>query len=135
MADKIDPGKFTLRFNLNDPQQRAAVDILNRLGRQKSQFVARALLHYSECTDMSLMATPAPVDEHKLEQAILAVLSKHPSFCSSQSPVIKDEPIDPLEPPQSEQVETTSPHPVSDSAIPDESLNAINKTMKAFWYQ
>ena len=135
MADKIDPGKFTLRFNLNDPQQQAAVDILNRLGRQKSQFVARALLHYSECTDMSLVATPAPVDEHILEQAILAVLSKHPSFCPSQSPVIKKECIDPPEPPQPEQVDTTPPPPVSDSTIPDESLSAINKTMKAFWYQ
>ena len=135
MADKTQPGRFTLKFNLSDPQQLAAVNILNRMGRQKAQFVAQALLHYSECTDVSLMPAPAPVDEHTLEQAILTVLSKYPSFCSSQNSVTKAERIDPPKPPQPEQVDTTPPSPVSESAIPDESLIAINKTMKAFWYQ
>ena len=31
VADKMQPGRFTIRFNMNDPQQRAAVEILNRL--------------------------------------------------------------------------------------------------------
>ena len=44
MADKMQPGRFTLRFNMNDPQQRAAVEILNRMGRQKAQFIAQALI-------------------------------------------------------------------------------------------
>ena len=46
MADKMQPGRFTIRFNMNDPQQRAAVEILNRMGRQKAQFIAQALTHY-----------------------------------------------------------------------------------------
>ncbi len=41
MADKMQPGRFTIRFNMNDPQQRAAVEILNRMGRQKAQFIAQ----------------------------------------------------------------------------------------------
>lgn len=135
MADKTQPGRFTLKFNLSDPQQLAAVNILNRMGRQKAQFVAQALLHYSECTDVSLMPAPAPVDEHTLEQAILTVLSKYPSFKLSESPIIEDKRYNQPEPAQPEQTEPMSPSLVFDNAIPDESLSAINKTMKAFWHQ
>lgn len=49
MADKMQPGRFTIRFNMNDPQQQAAVEILNRMGRQKAQFIAQALAHYMDC--------------------------------------------------------------------------------------
>ena len=135
MADKMQPGRFTLKFNLSDPQQLAAVNILNRMGRQKAQFVARALIHYTECTDMTLMSTPAPMDEHTLEQAILNVLSKYSSVESLQSLVIHDERNDPPELLQPKQIEPTPSTPDSDNTIPDESLSAISKTMKAFWHQ
>ena len=47
MADKKDPGKFTIRFNIADPQQRAAVELLNRQGRYKAQFITSAVLFYA----------------------------------------------------------------------------------------
>ena len=135
MADKREPGRFTLRFNLNDPQQQAAVNILNRLGRQKAQFVARALIHYTECTDMTLMPTSAPMDEQILEQVILSVLSKHPSFKLSESPIIEDKHYNQPEPTQPEQTEPVPSSLILDNTIPGESLSAISKTMKAFWHQ
>lgn len=33
MADKKDPGKFTVRFNVHDPQHQTVVALLNRQGQ------------------------------------------------------------------------------------------------------
>lgn len=78
MADKKDPGRFTLHFNLNDPQQSAAVDILNRNGRQKASLIARALLYYMESPGTSHEEKSYIPDNAILEQAILSVLTKNP---------------------------------------------------------
>ena len=43
---KKDPGKFTVRFNIADPQQREAAELLNRQGRSKAQFLTSAVLSY-----------------------------------------------------------------------------------------
>ena len=68
MADKMQPGRFTLRFNMNDPQQQAAVEILNRMGRQKAQFIAQALTHYAECKCHTQVENQPTWDEPALEQ-------------------------------------------------------------------
>ena len=47
MGNKKDPGKFTIRFNIADPQQQAAVELLNRQGRYKAQFITSAVLLYA----------------------------------------------------------------------------------------
>ena len=47
MDGKKDPGKFTVRFNLRDPQQRRAAELLNQQGRSKAQFIANAVLCYA----------------------------------------------------------------------------------------
>ena len=47
MSEKKDPGKFTIRFNIADPQQRAAAELLNRQGRYKAQFITNAMLFYT----------------------------------------------------------------------------------------
>ena len=47
MSDKKDPGKFTIRFNIADPQQRTAAELLNQQGRYKAQFIANAVLFYT----------------------------------------------------------------------------------------
>lgn len=48
MTDKKDPGKFTIRFNICDPQHKAVIDLLNRQGRSKAQFLVSAVLHYAK---------------------------------------------------------------------------------------
>lgn len=47
MGDKKDPGKFTIRFNIADPQQQTVVELLNRQGRYKAQFITSAVLFYA----------------------------------------------------------------------------------------
>lgn len=49
MAEKKDPGKFTLGLNMADPSHRQVIDILNQQGRRKAQFIVNAILHYLHC--------------------------------------------------------------------------------------
>lgn len=49
MSGKKDPGKFTIRFNSVDPQQREVIDLLNQQKRFKAQFLTNAVLHYVHC--------------------------------------------------------------------------------------
>lgn len=127
MAGKIQPGRFTLRFNLNDPQQQAAAEILNRMGRQKAQFIAQALLHYTECKSLPQTAAQAVLDEHTLEQAILSVLAHHPEFVPSKQ---SDTTVEVRDTPQIGQEEEFSS--VQNGFMTEESLSAINKTLSAF---
>lgn len=127
MADKMQPGKFTLRFNMNDPQQQAAADILNRMGRQKAQFLARAIVHYMECREAPQIKAAAVMDEQMLEQAILAVLARHPNLMRPNAST--DEPV------VQEALETEQPGsepPVWDDVMSEEGLSAITKTLAAF---
>lgn len=43
---KKDNGRFTLRFDPADPQQQAAIKILNAAGRRKAILIAQALHYY-----------------------------------------------------------------------------------------
>lgn len=51
MNGKKDPGKFTVRFNEADPQQKMVIDLLNKQGRYKAQFLVNAILHYIHCPE------------------------------------------------------------------------------------
>ena len=130
MADKMQPGRFTIRFNMNDPQQRAAVEILNRMGRQKAQFIAQALTHYAECKCHQQMENQTTWDERALERAILSVLSSHPEFMSSGQSEMTIEVQDALQVEQTEE-----PSSDQNGSMTEESLSAINKTLSAFWNQ
>lgn len=127
MADKMQPGRFTLRFNMNDPQQKAAVEILNRMGRQKAQFIAQALTHYTECKCHPQAETQAVWDERALERAILSVLARHPEFMPSGQEDDAAEGQDSL---QVEQTEKSSS--VQNGLMAENSLSAISKTLAAF---
>lgn len=75
MGSKKDPGKFTVRFNLCDPQQRQAAELLNRQGRSKAQFIANAILNY--VGDHPPTPRPSPtMDSGQLRQLIEDVLAQ-----------------------------------------------------------
>lgn len=76
MTDKKDPGKFTIRFNICDSQHKAVIDLLNRQGRSKAQFLVSAVLHYINCTETPRVSVPVP-DQAALEEMILAILVKN----------------------------------------------------------
>lgn len=65
MGDKKDPGKFTIRFNIADPQQQAVAVLLNRQGRYKAQFITNAVMLY-------VHAASAPLPVHAEPQHIEA---------------------------------------------------------------
>ena len=67
MTDKKDPGKFTIRFNICDPQHKAVIDLLNRQGRSKAQFLVSAVLHYINCKETPEVSVPVP-DQAALEE-------------------------------------------------------------------
>lgn len=130
MADKMQPGRFTLRFNMNDPQQQAAVEILNRMGRQKAQFIAQALTHYTECKCHPQVKNQTAWDERALERAILSVLSRHPEIIPSGQ---GKEPPEVQGAQRIERAEETSSD--QNDFITKEGLSAISKTLSAFWNQ
>lgn len=125
MGIKKDPGKFTLHFNLNDPQQKIAVDVLNQQGRQKAVFLTKALMFYMEY-HTSPPESALIKNQAALEQAIIAVLAKNPSILSAET-----QPTDPPFSYDSVGLEQkTHAVPTTDKAKP--SLDAIHKTMSAF---
>ena len=78
MAEKKTPGRFTLQFNMRDPQQRSAADIINNQGRAKAQFITSAVLHYIHCPETpDLMAVPVQISDSELEQRLLVLLKRH----------------------------------------------------------
>ena len=70
MTDKKDPGKFTIRLNICDPQHKAVIDLLNRQGRSKAQFLVSAVLHYIYCKETPEVSVPVP-NQAALEEMIL----------------------------------------------------------------
>lgn len=113
---------------MNDPQQQAAADYLNRMGRQKAPFLAKAIVHYMECREVPRIGGTMAMDEHTLEQAILSVLAKHPRLIRPDEST--DEPVYSCDAPDAERLE--SEPPVWDAVMSGESLRAITKTLATF---
>lgn len=76
MGDKKHPGRFTVQFNLGDPQQARASEILERQGRQKARFISTAVLHYIHCKETSEVAIPLVPDAGEIEKIVLEILEK-----------------------------------------------------------
>lgn len=73
MGDKKDPGKFTIRFNIADPQQQAVAELLNRQGRYKAQFITNAVILYVHAASVPLPvhAEPQPIEASPLKAALV----------------------------------------------------------------
>ena len=133
MANKTQPDRFTLKFNLRDPQQLAAVNILNRMGRQKAQFLAQAIIHYTECENTLNTSTPITLDESILEQAILTVLVKHPDLIHIKNITPEKQHEEIVQAPSHTELPPSTPLSITEEhGMTEESLNAINKTLKSF---
>ena len=74
--EKKDPGKFTVRFNMADPQQKAVIDLLNQQGRYKAQFLTSAILHYVHCPETPDIRSAAAVDSTEIERIVRHVLAQ-----------------------------------------------------------
>lgn len=102
MADKKDPGKFTVRFNIHDPQHQTVVALLNQQGRNKAQFLASAVLHYINCKETPNLQV-LPVDPETLEKIIVSILEKRDKQKRGGGVPQRTEKISPAEVPQAKE--------------------------------
>lgn len=93
MDGKKDPGKFTIRFNLCDPQQRRAAELVNRQGRSKAQFIANAVLNYAGGQPSVLQGAPA-MDSEQLRLLVEDILVQRQSQPQQEAPALPAAPAD-----------------------------------------
>ena len=74
MAAKKERGRFSLRFNIGDPVQRAAVELLElQPPHSKSQYIANAITYYNAnfADDPQPLKAMAPVIDRAAIEAIV----------------------------------------------------------------
>lgn len=76
MDGKKDPGKFTVRFNVADPQQREVAYLLNQQGRFKAQFLTNAVQHYIRCNEVPDLRRVPPIDDGRIERIVRSILAE-----------------------------------------------------------
>jgi len=84
MSSKKNHGRFCVQFNLNDPRHRQVVEILERQGRRKAQFIVEMVLG-TAITDMaSLQPLVEPIVKQLLAQNSAAATTPAPAVISNQ---------------------------------------------------
>lgn len=76
MAEKKNPGRFTIQFNPGDPKQLSVSELLEQQGRHKAQFITNAILHYIHCPETPEIPEPQPIDRDLLEQLVMDILKR-----------------------------------------------------------
>ena len=68
MAERRTKGRFTIQFNLSDPQQASAAELLERQGRHKAQFLTNAIRNYmGGAAEQSGAAIPPDLEDRVRE--------------------------------------------------------------------
>lgn len=125
MGEKKKPGRFTLQFNMEDPQQRTASELLEQQGRHKAQFIASAVLSYVQSPKLQGQSSdPSMIDPAVLEEMLLGIMKKHPQFSTTSfdGPSGTEETVAP----------TISAKRPWKGPVEDTTLNAIFDTLAAF---
>ena len=128
--EKKDPGKFTVRFNMADPQQKAVIDLLNQQGRYKAQFLTSAILHYVHCPETPDIRSAAAVDSTEIERIVRYVLAQQQTAAPSalrQGGQEPGEAVIPWEEPDSSLPDTRNPAEDVDKADILQTLDAFRK--------
>lgn len=133
MGDRKHPGRFTVQFNLGDPQQARASEILEHQGRQKARFISTAVLHYIHCKETSEVAIPLVPDAGEIEKIVLAVLKKHidenNAYPDSQTSLSKETSYPPQKLPAKEVENSTDE---LKTLLGDGGFSAIANTLASF---
>jgi len=128
--EKKDPGKFTVRFNMADPQQKAVIDLLNQQGRYKAQLLTSAILHYVHCPETPDIRSAAAVDSTEIERIVCHVLAQQQTAAPSalrQGGQEPGEAVIPWEEPDSSLPDTRNPAEDADKAAILQTLDAFRK--------
>lgn len=125
MSEKKKPGRFTLQFNLEDPQQRTVSCLLEQQGRHKAQFITSAVLLYTQNPMPKDQGSSRPaVTEEALERMLLAILARNPQF---NIPVPAGHSKETAGPSQDAPVSVEKDKPMAEDAV-----MAIAETLAAF---
>ena len=125
MFEKKYPGKFTVRFNMADPQQRTVIELLNQQGRYKAQFLTSAILHYVHCSETPDLRKVPAVGSEEIERIVRSVLAQQAPPLQGTTQKAGAEDTHPWE-----VLERQPSKPVSPSE--DADREAIFKTLDAF---
>ena len=70
MGGKKQPGRFTIQFNLSDPQQRQVIELLNEQGRRKAVFLTAAVLSYCGKNNVTQILPQPQMDLEAIENKL-----------------------------------------------------------------
>ena len=77
MAEKKERGRFSIKFNENDPSHAAVIELLEKQGpHSKAQFIANAILHYVHCTEIPDIHPGQAVDKAAIEEIVMEILKR-----------------------------------------------------------
>ena len=124
MGDKKKPGRFTLQFNQEDPQQRMVSELLEQQGRHKAQFITSAILSYIQCPSQGRDGGPSAIDEAALERMLLSIMEKNPRFAAAAS--------DNFPKSEGSPTQTAPAARPWENSMGDDALKAISDTLAAF---
>lgn len=125
MGEKKKPGRFTLQFNLEDPQQRTVSELLERQGRHKAQFLTSAVLCYIQYPKaQEHSGEPATIDETALQRILLSFMEKHPQFAATLPSIPSGNRRTPT-------MVTATTQP-DDDLMGEDAIKAISDTLAAF---
>lgn len=122
MITKKTPGRFTVKFNVCDPLQRAAAELLEQQGRHKAQFLANAILHYQKAEDGDKLQVIRVADDD-LEERIRAILDR---VSGGNLPLQEGQPSEPKGKPTSDDRNNL------DAFFSGTEIPAITETLAAF---
>ena len=132
MGEKKCPGRFTVQFNLGDPQQARTARILEQQGRQKARFISAAALHYINCAETPELVLPTAPDAAEIEKIVLAVLKKQAKGSGALTGPHSSQPEDQRIPPgQTAEVETADAGNLME-LLGDGGFSAIANTLASF---
>lgn len=125
MGDKKKPGRFTLQFNMEDPQQRSVSGLLEQQGRHKAQFITSAILWYIQTSGLQRIDSNASaINPETLEQMLFKIMEKHPQFAELSS----DESVRAKQIP----MRTATSTMAWDAPLGIDAITAISETLAAF---
>lgn len=125
MTAKKERGRFTIKFNENDPAHEAVIRLLERQPpRSKAQLVANALLHYMNWPATEA-ADPPSVSREAIEKIVLEILRRQAAAAPGTAGMA-DMVVSPEQPSQSRMP------PPNQAPADARTLNLIADTMSAF---
>lgn len=118
MRERKQPGRFTVQFNMEDPQQRQVAEELYRQGRRKAQFLTSAVILYTQSPGS---AVSAGIDMETLKQVVQEVLRDSSQQPGATQCIPEDAPPEPGQVPNE-----------WDASAADSAFAAMSNTLAAF---